>query len=152
MRNALFLAAALAAAAAAGPASAAPGWREPGGDPGTETARQVYRDNLVGCLSRLRACNRDRLSREDRDYLVYEMRDQRFDADTVRQVADVRMTVYGGPVALVQGRGTGTRYPQARPEPARASSDQGGSGIIGLGKGLADIGGELVRQIAAPSR
>lgn len=155
MRTGIVVSVVLLGALLGGPAAAASGWRDVGGrgDAGDATAREVYRDNLVGCVARMRGCDRSRLSQEDRDYLVYEMRDQRFDAETVRQVVDVRMAAYGRPVAVVQGRATGPRYPAARADAAPSGGGIGSaSNVIGLGKGLADIGGEIVRQIAAPSR
>ena len=155
---------AVACAPAAGAAAAydASAWGP--GAAGSASARDVYRDNLVGCISRLKTCERSRLSQEDRDYLTYEMRDQRFAPDVVQQVADVRMEIYGKPVPTVQGRATGTRYPAARPDPAPAQ----GGGVIGLSGGqpasaglgdalgnlgnLAEMGGQLVKAMATQQR
>ena len=154
MSRRIVLTAAFLALAFVGPAGATGSWNE--GDGGrAAVAREVYRDNLIGCLSRLASCDRGRLSQEDRDYLAYEMRDQRFDRDTVRQVADVRMTIYGRGVIAVTGRSTGSRYPESGIQPARSGNGAAG-GVIGLGrgvpdlKGLAEMGGELVRRIAVP--
>jgi hypothetical protein len=132
------------------PVQAATGWRETD-DARSASARDVYRDNLVGCIGRLAGCDRSRLSQEDRDYLTYEMRDQRFAPDMVRQVADVRMEIYGKGVVPVMGRSTGNRYPETRVEPARASGGSGASGVIGLGKGLGELGGELMKRISIPA-
>lgn len=56
--------------------------------------REAYHDNLVACIGRSARCDRSALVKDDRDYLVYEMRSQRFDPVTVAQVADVRMEAY----------------------------------------------------------
>jgi hypothetical protein len=118
-------------------------------------AKSIYRQNLVDCIGRARTCDKARLSQDDRDYLTYEMKEQRFDKLVVQQVADVRMQIYGGPVPVIHGNATGPRYASGAPSaPAERSarSSNANSQVIGLTKlglpeGLAQVGGMALDRL-----
>lgn len=131
----LAMLAAAPAFAATGPAPSATAWNG-----GSDT----YRANLLSCVARSGPCDRGLLSQDDRDYLTYEMRSQRFDRRTAEQVVDVRMEYYGREVPVIQGHATGTRYPSTTP----ASAPAEGGGIIGLRDGASADLGKLVPALA----
>ncbi len=104
----------------------------------------TYRANLMSCVARSGPCDRGLLSKDDRDYLTYEMKGQRFDRRTAEQVVDVRMEYYGREVPVIRGHATGTRYPDVAP----AAAPSEGGGIIGLRDGASADLGKLVPALA----
>ena len=113
--------------------------------------RASYRANLTACVSRERSCRKRDLSQEDREYLAWEMKDQVFDPVTVRQVVDVRMTIYGKHLRPVIGQATGPRYSPSSPEPssAPASTETTGNQILGLTRDVARIAGPMIQRLGA---
>ena len=112
-----------------------------------------YEANLTRCIARSGRCDTSSLSKIDRDYLTYEMKDQRFDQKTVRQVVAVRMEYYGQEVPVIRGHSSGTRYP-ADPVPSAPSAGGGEGGIVGLSSlatpdNMKAIGGVLAKGLGA---
>lgn len=59
--------------------------------PGFEVPVQEYRRHLARCIERRAGCNPANLAQQDRDYLRYELRRQRFSSAQAREIVDARL-------------------------------------------------------------
>jgi hypothetical protein len=68
--------------------------------------RETYQRNLTACVTRTASCDRAALSQADRNYLRYEMGEQRFGVRDAEDVVSVRMEGYEHAPATIVGKVT----------------------------------------------
>lgn len=114
--------------------------------------RDSYRANLVACIEGNRRCERGSLSLADREYLLYELGDQRLARDVIEEVADVRLVTQLG---LLSRSPAPTEQAEMVPvlgEPGDASTEVAGTDDLPeIGPNLGPDGQPIVQPAAATS-
>ena len=115
--------------------------------------RPEYRARLVACLEFRVGCNVRGLTRSDQDYLRYELKGQRYAGVMLDEIADARMSQFGGDLTVIAPNAKGANPEWHSLLKAAPQVDPSGRPRSGYGMSRTEpqrVGGEMVRTRHVP--